>query len=503
MILPIFSESCRTAGFVIVLAVFQLAACGGGGERGDVDMGDASGECPSYPAAYAFAQQIHHQVQERLYFGSQWEMTVWNTVYRPPRLWQRPPLLVSGPMDDILEGALTYSGETRYRFAIPEAVPPVSCAEIEAYVDEEGITNTNALKALILFDYMMRLQAAISPGNGIPVQGTGFHSSREAPSFSTERVVEYGFLCSFDNPCAQDRKESFGCDSGPVPHTVNARFFIELDVDETMSAEDVRLTVNDANLYFDIESVSPSGNTQVQVTRTGNYDFEFIPGSIDVCDNVRPLCLGTETGSEACGLGFQAHDDRLDGNEPDIRLEDGEYLDYRVVSDTGEIRTKRVALRCLRGCECVRDADCDDGRPCTRDSCNRGLCESVADDSIRPEQVPDDCRYCENGELISVREQVERECEQARADTVSVCSSGSNWLVHWVQEFGSAPAQQAHFCSSGVVPGDSELTICDGRGECPAGSPSTFRNETVDRLCSGFAGQSVQFACDVFCTRCE
>jgi len=101
-----------------------------------------------------------------------------------------------------------------------------------------------------------------------------------------------------------------------------------------------------------------------------------------------------------------------------------------------------------------------------------------------------------------MRELAERECEIAKSVIVEICSTSDSWLVHWVKEFGSL-TETAHFCQLGTVPGESELTICDGQGVCSVGQPTTTLEGMVDRSCQNYAGQHVQLVCNVFCSRCE
>ncbi len=103
----------------------------------------------------------------------------------------------------------------------------------------------------------------------------------------------------------------------------------------------------------------------------------------------------------------------------------------------------------------------------------------------------------------SVRGEIERECETIRIDAVQACAGeGSNWLVHWVNEY-SGTSTNEHYCEAGVVAGESELTICDGSGSCAAGQATTVLQGSASRACQGYGGQALELACDVFCTRCQ
>jgi len=470
----------------LILFFLWLAACGGGGSAEET----ISTSCPAAQDVYDHVQQTHQEARENLYFGSEWEITFKNTLYWPPQL-EKHLQLLGGPLDDSLDGAVEYSGTTLFMFSMPEEPTPISCSDIETYI-AEGVSDTESLKLLVMLDYYDRLYERLSSRSGVAVQGTGNHSSSETPSLHTDRIVEFSLLCYYDNPCTQDRYEEMGCNATTTPHTVNANFFIDWTPGEN------------ATFDVDIDSYVPDFNSRTQVTREGSHDFELstiIPG--DVCASMRPICLGTITGDTSCGLRFQSFAGELDSNEPEIFFQPGEQLNYQSVTDIGEVRTKQVTLNCTSGCECIASADCDDGKVCTRDNCNRGNCENTADDTIQPDQVANDCRYCENGELQSVREQVERECDQAKANTVSSCATNDDWRVHWVKEFGSAPAETAHYCEAGIVPGDSTITICDGEGACGTNALSTYLDGHVDKLCHNYAGKDVQFTCNVFCTRCE
>ena len=158
---------------------------------------------------------------------------------------------------------------------------------------------------------------------------------------------------------------------------------------------------------------------------------------------------------------------------------------------------------CTAGCQCNSDKECDDGQVCTRDACVARQCVHTPDDTIIPPQVAGDCRRCQSGQVYSVRQAVESECDRIRRQTVSTCAVGNrNWIVHWAEEF-SGSQSASHYCQYGEVPATSNSAICDGAGQCPAGQPSTFLEGSISQACQSPGGQSVELTCNVFCTRCR
>ena len=104
---------------------------------------------------------------------------------------------------------------------------------------------------------------------------------------------------------------------------------------------------------------------------------------------MRAVCLGTTTLDVACGIELQEFDW---SGPPEVPFKTGRRQGYRSTETEGSVLTRTVTLDCIDGCECVVDADCDVSRVCTRDSCSSGNCENTPDDTIKPEQVDDDCR---------------------------------------------------------------------------------------------------------------
>jgi hypothetical protein len=211
-----------------------------------------------------------------------------------------------------------------------------------------------------------------------------------------------------------------------------------------------------------------------------------------------PICGGFHSTEEWCGANFNPvyiDETPFQSGTQEVNIPGGPIT----ANDTFS-----VSLVCTSGCDCSTNAQCDDGRECTRDSCIQGNCSNVPDDTLVPQQVDGDCRSCVNGEVKSLRQEVASECETIRGQILQTCAeSGSNWLVHWMDKFAGVE-QQFHYCETGTVPAASELTICDGMGACTVGQPVKLQEQSVDRMChNAKTGQDLQFICNVLCTSCQ
>jgi hypothetical protein len=161
---------------------------------------------------------------------------------------------------------------------------------------------------------------------------------------------------------------------------------------------------------------------------------------------------------------------------------------------------------------CVDDPDCDDGEPCTSDSCNQasGACVNEAMDGIAPPgdvQTRGDCQllFCRDGETQLVEDNtdfppatadcwdsqcnlgqpVEALFEAGRPCTEggSVCDGEGNCVAcNWPQDCIDMPENEAcqarscqqHTCgvafaepgslATAQIYGDCQLAVCDGAG---------------------------------------
>lgn len=462
--------------FFSALAVFGLSTCGGGGG------GASSGEtCPGAEDLYSYAQSLHKEAIEKVRFGSTWEATYKIKSTVPLRITR-----LAGGEDNVFEGS-DYQGTTRFTFTVPGNAPdPLSCQEVQAIQTNFGTEDSQALRSFIA--QTIEAEVFLELGLENPITGSGNHSEDVGKSYTTRRSI-YTLTndgeCKKDNPCTLDRWEQLGCNPSNIAHSVNADLYVGWRAGE------------DATFSISIQNYTPSDEHYTQIEQYPDYHYESsYPWT---CAVTIPVCDGPISYSTSCGNGYQGiHVTRA----PNVNLIDGSTQTYSFTNDYGKTEQRIVDLKCTSGCECNQASDCDDGKECTRDECNAGNCKNTPDDSIKPEQVIDDCRYCENGEVVSTRETAINECERIKKDAIYACSSSNNWLVHWTAQFGSQ-TQDAHYCKAGVVEGDSELTICNGQGVCSVGAPVTTNQGSFDMSCQNYNGQYVQLLCDVLCTRCQ
>jgi hypothetical protein len=110
---------------------------------------------------------------------------------------------------------------------------------------------------------------------------------------------------------------------------------------------------------------------------------------------------------------------------------------------------------------CSGNADCDDGNPCTDDTCDAGVCRSVVDTG----NACDDGNACTTGDHCAPSGQCETGvptvCDDGNACTVDACNTADGACV-----FTPAPGTA---CDDGNVctTGDA----CDGAGACLGGAP--------------------------------
>ena len=167
-----------------------------------------------------------------------------------------------------------------------------------------------------------------------------------------------------------------------------------------------------------------------------------------------------------------------------VPLVPGVFNSYR--EEFGNFYYSELALTCLSGCnqECVADIECDDGLECTSDKCESGHCTHAAEpDTKIPDQIPNDCRYCKNGEWQSLRRNTDVELARVLDSELKACKEGSpngDYLVGWSQEVNKV-VTQAHYCVAGEVPAQSQSKICNGLGTCGSDGVFHVRQKTVDR----------------------
>jgi hypothetical protein len=138
---------------------------------------------------------------------------------------------------------------------------------------------------------------------------------------------------------------------------------------------------------------------------------------------------GSDGRGSAAGRGGTGGDSGLGGSAPDAGVGGKSTLTDAAAPDAGE----------PFGAECVIASDCDDGRPCTVETCDRGLCERV------PLAVGTVCGGA-----------VDDGCSEP-----STCDAAGECLEH--------PAPQGRVCE---MPGGNACTApgaCDGAGVCAAG----------------------------------
>jgi hypothetical protein len=156
--------------------------------------------------------------------------------------------------------------------------------------------------------------------------------------------------------------------------------------------------------------------------------------------------------------------------------------------------------------ECTPEerAACDDGNPCTRDTCRRpAVCIHVPDDDAMPDQVDCDCLRCRGGKTVGLLDQAKATCAASRATVFKRCTARpGNWLVHWIQLEGCAGESTGHYCAAGEVPASSESTTCDGAGSCPHGAAATSVEATEDLSCTAKGGRVLDLKCEIHCTNC-
>lgn len=453
-----------TPGAAMLLAAVHVLACEVTGSTG------GAGACAS-DEVWQAATEEHAESLQAIRFGSKWEAVIDVSERRPARL--RPDIW-AGHFS--FEGASRYGSRTKLTFTIPAAPAAPTCADALQWRQEVGAGGDPVAWARLAI--LMRTIEVTSPWTSSAL-GEHWHSAGGSFWYHPTVIAP---PCAIPNPCGNHYNRQDACPKAPRSHYVDT----EVGIDWVPGEHPARLILSTVSDPVPEQSPTAAIHTQrTEVTTTGPFSEE------DVCSIWEATCKGEELSEVPCPSGFQEF------GALSVPLAPGIYEAHRT-----ETRVDVVTLTCVSGCDCVTDGDCDDENVCTKDTCASGTCRNLPDDSAIPEQVADDCRRCSAGLVRSVRETAMEDCDTLREETVLTCSStGPEWLVHWTEEM-SGPSNDAHFCQAGEVSGDSESEICNGSGQCPAGSATTSLGGSVDLSCKGFGGQELTFACDVFCATC-
>ncbi len=331
--------------------------------------------CDEAAELYAYSQQIHAELLAAVPFESTWTLTLNHELFWPAEIRRIYPVFAVGaPPKDEVTAETEYGATTTTSFVLPEAPEPPACDFVKAIQD--GATSESEARETVAIWLLYEALGAAIEGDG-----SGTHWSRVGRYISTNRAVTYTlyalFGCWYHNPCPNILYEKSGCEPVAETHTVRVSVFPEWEPNRT------------AALDFTIDSVVASDPDRHQLVTWDDDDYEVVdPTNPNYCEQLSPVCLGGESRESECGLGYWD----IHSLDAPIPLKDGSYQESR-----SETEVITAFLQCVQGCECTTDSDCDDGRECTEDSCVGGECRYEPDDSLIPEQVTSDCRYCDNG----------------------------------------------------------------------------------------------------------
>ncbi|MFO8089431.1 MAG: hypothetical protein R6U13_06310 [Desulfatiglandaceae bacterium] len=268
---------------------------------------------------------------------------------------------------------------------------------------------------------------------------------------------------------------------GPFTASIDGEILLDDPLEATLKAA---VLVETANMQLMVFADTPQGNLIIgDLTITGQGDLD-VQGEITF-----PISLIAFSGSvdqEDIPIALELRDGAQDIDVAPVEMP---YVGYIVWS--------------LSLSECSEDSECDDGKICTRDECKQSKCVFMPDDTIIPPQVEGDCRRCENGEIFSVKAQVEINCETIRQETLSTCRHpDKEWIVHWMRNYGGDELQY-DYCEAGGSYSDDPNSVCAGAGQCPAGGTVTVFQGSFHEECVSYDGQELDFSCDAVCTVCE
>lgn len=484
---------------------------GGSDSSGDRGGGDEyySDECPTAPELHGYALALHEEALERFNFGSSWEMSVRHAYTKPPYLTRTD--IISGGYGGTGGSRQSYSGtyqlrdETTYRFDIGGPAPePASCSWVTAILQAYDY-DQQAARRFLESDYTWdAMRTAEGSGlYGLPVMGEGdYEATHEGSWWHEWHTWCLGYVpdsfpttCVFDHPCSFHPHESRApWGTGVVDTTTEAR----LQLTWWESGEPVLISLEMENAEFtpDISALT------TEYTSLNDITWENLVAD-EGCVNT-PYCEGTSSRQELCFSGGPAYPAGV-AREAAIEFRPGVQAYVKEGSVPPAWRSLlEVTLTCVSGCECTTDADCDDWNICTRNSCVDGNCRTVVDDTIVPPQVPDDCRWCENGRIVSTREQAMEACRELRGEVIRDCAAtGPDWLVSWMEHYAGVEAQY-HYCEGGVGYAEDFFNTCEGAATCSEGTPVTGPSGAVDLQCrNSETGQELQFLCAVDCTSCQ
>lgn len=158
------------------------------------------------------------------------------------------------------------------------------------------------------------------------------------------------------------------------------------------------------------------------------------------------------------------------------------------------------AGQCTAGAQML---DCDDNRPCTRDSCDPEVgCENEPDDDIIPPQTdPNDCLVCRNGEVASRRQDQVDACADRVGEFIDMCQDlFDDWYVlsEEVQADGSTAGTVT--CDAGSCDIDQTPCVCDSVFEAQKQAPDVYTISADEPFSCQFAEGSVSYNCTTACS---
>ena len=449
----------------------------GGGSSGGGSSG-GNGEthsCPQAQTLWDHAETRYAEMRQELRFGSTWE-------YRHAAHTKAPGKFTRfGHISMGYSGTYEASSQAELVFTMPAAPTfPLTCEQVTTYA--QYMPEPDAKE---MVDYELAW-AAYEAFSGSTAHGTETVTVSHEEEYNLEYMVLFGLICAYDNPCPDIREERSECAAQSHTFQIEPTFAVSW-----VPGEPTLLSMEGPDAYEDVPRETR--------TWTGNNPPDFdviIVNPDDVCANVFPICTGRT--SKPDGLCPEISGSCCGSDDIPFKNASTSYT-----SSDGRF-TESVTLRCINGCDCIDEARCDDGRECTRDSCEGGNCVNTPDDSLVPEQVQGDCRRCEDGEVVSVRKEFEETCQGLVQDSVSACASAGrgaeDWIVSWEKVINGASDWQ-HFCAAGGAAGDMET--CNGAGNCTSGTSATSLEAVEDKTCHSYDGQENHFYCQVNCTVCH
>ena len=407
-----------------LVAVGSCAADGGNGSGGNGSGGNGSGGSSSGGSSggvtcndgglLAYAFEVRQAYLNRIPFGSRWEIT-FETFSEIP------------PQNDVTSSYRTSSGggAVFYRssgvFAVPPPPPAPTCGFMEAL----WLTLGQDARAFVDTQYALAGELLIA----LQLRGS-FGSWQDA--YTLQSLGDCGHTDW--GPCAP------------------ATFPI---------AEKARLALSDQGLRFvDGETLSSGQDNR------SRYYREYYDGAgcgltaeqTNPCDH--PPYIPSWNGSVPISNGLIHHAQFLSGGWP---------------------TTERVTLRSLLLCEvpeytCVYNEDCTDGKPCTRNLCVDGSCEFPPDDALDPHSEAD-CARCKDGAVEVCECKSDTDCDDGNPCTTNTCVG--TVCVRVPNDNGTPPAENGvcRACSGGV----RVACPCTSDGQCNDGNPCTHDFCMADR----------------------